>query len=62
MVQSFNKDNISAFGGLVCAAAVYQVVGAGLAFLVREIFWVPMDYQWGIIVVSAEPRGGRGGR
>lgn len=34
------------------AAFLYQAIGAALAFIIREIFYVPMDYWWGIIVVS----------
>jgi hypothetical protein len=52
MVQSFNQDNISAFGGLALAAILYQVLGAILAWLVTEIFYVPTDFYYGAIVVS----------
>jgi hypothetical protein len=37
---------------LVLVAVLYQAIGVTLAWLVREIFFVPMDFRWGIIVVS----------
>ena len=52
MVTAFTPDNISAFGSLAVVAILYQVVGALLAWLIREFFYVPMDFQWGILVVS----------
>ena len=55
MVESFNQDNISAFGGLALAAIVYQIIGAALAWLITEIFHVPTDFRYGAIVVCRPP-------
>lgn len=52
IVTAFTPDNISAFGSLAMVAILYQVLGLSLALVVREIFYVPMDFQWGILVVS----------
>jgi hypothetical protein len=52
MVTAFTPDNISAFGSLAVVAILYQSLGAFLAWVIREIFYVPIDFQWGIIVVG----------
>ena len=52
MITAFNPDNISAFGSLALVAILYQVLGGALAWIVREMFYVPFDFQWGILVVS----------
>lgn len=52
IITAFTPDNISAFGSLIFVAILYQIIGVTLAWLVREIFYVPMDFRWGIIVVS----------
>ncbi len=52
IVTAFTPDNISAFGSLAMVAILYQTLGVIMAWLVREIFFVPMDFQWGILVVS----------
>lgn len=53
MVTAFTPDNISAFGSLAVVAIVYQVLGVALAWCVREMLYVPTDFRWGILVVSA---------
>jgi hypothetical protein len=52
MVQSFNQDNISAFGGLALAAIVYQIFGAILGWLVTELFYVPSDFYYGAVSMT----------
>jgi len=52
MVTAFTPDNISAFGSLAVVAVLYQAIGAFLAWLIREFFYVPTDFQWGTLVVS----------
>lgn len=32
-------------------AILYQILGLSLAWIVREVLYVPMDFQWGILVV-----------
>jgi Na+-translocating ferredoxin:NAD+ oxidoreductase RnfA subunit len=60
MVPSFTSTNISAFGGLTLAALLYMAIGAALSWIVKEIFYVPVDFQWGIIVVSRHVERRRG--
>lgn len=52
MVTAFNDDNIAAFGSLVPVAILYQCLGALMALFISEVFYVPNDFKWGILVVS----------
>lgn len=52
MVTAFTPENISAFGSLAIVAILYQSLGISMAWLVRELFFVPIDFRWGILVVS----------
>ena len=56
MVTAFTPDNISAFGSLAIVAALYLAIGTVLAWVIRELLYVPLDFQWGILVVSATGR------
>jgi predicted permease len=51
IVTAFTHENISAFGSLAMVAILYQILGLSLAWIVREVLYVPMDFQWGILVV-----------
>ena len=53
MVPSFNDSNISNFGPLLLIAILYQVIGLVLVLIVREVFYVPADFQWGIILLGS---------
>lgn len=53
MVSAFTPSNISAAGSLVIVALLYQTIGLALAWIVREVFYVPVDFQWGILTVSS---------
>lgn len=54
MVTAFTPSNIAAAGSLIIVALLYQTVGFVLAWLVREIFYVPVDFQWGILTVRRD--------
>lgn len=53
VVPSFTSSNISAFGGLTLVALIYMATGAVFGGIVKEIFYVPADFQWGILVVRS---------
>jgi hypothetical protein len=53
MVSAFTPENIGAFGPLAMLAILYQVLGLSMAWIIREVFYVPMDFRWGILVVCA---------
>ncbi|OCF62002.1 hypothetical protein L486_01668 [Kwoniella mangroviensis CBS 10435] len=50
MVTAFTPDNIKAFGPLVVVAVLYQLLGLIFAWIIRELFYVPIDFRWGILV------------
>ncbi|RXK39192.1 hypothetical protein M231_03549 [Tremella mesenterica] len=52
MVSSFTPQNISAFGPLALVAFMYMTVGGLLGWIVREIFYVPADFRYGIVVMG----------
>lgn len=52
MVTAFTPQNISAFGSLAVITILYQTLGGVLAWITRELLYVPADFQWGILVVS----------
>ncbi|WWC86684.1 uncharacterized protein L201_001561 [Kwoniella dendrophila CBS 6074] len=52
MVSSFTPDNIKAFGPLLLIAVIYQLIGLVFAFITRELFYVPKDFHYGILVMG----------
>lgn len=57
-VAAFTPQNIAAFGPLVTIAVIYQLLGAAGAWAIREVFFVPKDFYYGIIVVRRAFRPG----
>lgn len=51
MVPSFNSENISNFGPLCLVAIIIMAIGLTLSLIIREVFYVPANFQW----VSALP-------
>ncbi|WWC68162.1 uncharacterized protein I206_102085 [Kwoniella pini CBS 10737] len=52
MVSAFTSDNIKAFGPLIMVAIIYQFIGLLFALITRELFYVPKDFQHGILVMG----------
>ncbi|WWC92597.1 uncharacterized protein L201_007556 [Kwoniella dendrophila CBS 6074] len=50
MVSAFTPENVKAIGPLLLAAFMFQMLGVLLAWITREIFYVPTDFRWGILV------------
>ncbi|KAL7412069.1 membrane transport protein-domain-containing protein [Mrakia frigida] len=53
IVPSFNSENIASIGPLAMTACFYEVTGLVMALIVREFFWVPKEFQWGILIMGA---------
>lgn len=53
MVPSFNDSNIQNFGPLSLVAILFVVIGTTLFAILREIFYVPGDFQWGFLMLGA---------
>ncbi|WVQ80223.1 hypothetical protein IAT38_002328 [Cryptococcus sp. DSM 104549] len=52
MISAFDTENIKAFGDLTVVAVVYMLLGLAFSYAVREFFYVPADFQYGILVLG----------
>ncbi|KAF9440966.1 hypothetical protein P691DRAFT_780881 [Macrolepiota fuliginosa MF-IS2] len=52
IVPAFTTDNVRALGPLVLVALLYEALGIALAWIIRQIFWVPHCFQHGILVAG----------
>jgi predicted permease len=52
VVPAFNSDNIRFLGPLCLSALVYQASGLALGFIIRECFYVPVDFRYGILIAT----------
>ncbi|KAL9710416.1 Protein M3 [Leucoagaricus gongylophorus] len=52
LVTAFTKDNIKAFGPLVFVAVLYEALGVLLAWIIKQFFWVPHRFRYGILVAG----------
>jgi hypothetical protein len=53
MAIAFTSQRISAFGPLPAVAIMFMTIGGLFALATRELFYVPADSQWDILVVSS---------
>lgn len=42
----------SSIGPLVLVAVIYEVIGVGIAWIVKQIFWVPHRFRYGVLVAG----------
>ncbi|KAJ3570852.1 hypothetical protein NP233_g4126 [Leucocoprinus birnbaumii] len=52
IISAFTTDNIKAFGPLVLVAIIYEVLGTLLAWIIKQFFWVPHRFRYGILVAG----------
>lgn len=52
IVSAFSSDHISALGPLVLVAVLYEVIGIIIAWCVKQVFWVPHRFRYGILVAG----------
>ncbi|CAL1697211.1 unnamed protein product [Somion occarium] len=52
IVPAFTSDNIGALGPLVLVAVLYQILGFVFSFLIKQFFWVPHRFRYGIYVAG----------
>ncbi|CAA7268203.1 unnamed protein product [Cyclocybe aegerita] len=53
IVPAFTSENVSTLGPLVLVAIIYEIMGALLAVVIKQFFWVPHRFRNGIIVAGA---------
>lgn len=52
IVPAFTSQNVHALGPLVLVAVIYEALGMLLAWIVGQIFWVPHQFRFGILVAG----------
>ncbi|KAG2367632.1 auxin efflux carrier [Suillus spraguei] len=52
IVPSFNSSNITELGPLVLLAVIYMLIGITLSWIIKQLFWVPHRFRYGIIVAG----------
>ncbi|EIN08921.1 auxin efflux carrier [Punctularia strigosozonata HHB-11173 SS5] len=52
IVPAFTTQNISALGPLVLVAIIYQALGVAFAWAIKQVFWVPHRFRYGILVAG----------
>ncbi|KAI6032583.1 auxin efflux carrier [Pisolithus orientalis] len=52
IIPVFNSQNISALGPLVLVALTYETIGITLSWLIKQIFWVPHRFRYGILIAG----------
>ncbi|KAI5115335.1 hypothetical protein M0805_008880, partial [Coniferiporia weirii] len=52
IVPAFTSENIGALGPLVLVAVTYELLGIVIAWVIKQFFWVPHRFRYGIIVAG----------
>ncbi|KAF5327766.1 hypothetical protein D9619_004550 [Psilocybe cf. subviscida] len=52
IVPAFTSDNVGALGPLVLIALIYEAMGILLSYTVKQLFWVPHRFRYGILVAG----------
>ncbi|KAI0271308.1 auxin efflux carrier [Gloeopeniophorella convolvens] len=52
IVPSFTPQNINALGPLTVAGLLYGVLGSVMAWMIKQVFWVPHRFRYGIIAAG----------
>lgn len=52
IVAAFTSDNTNALGPLVLVGFVYGALGIVMAWMIRQVFWVPHRFRYGILVAG----------
>ncbi|KAF9043846.1 auxin efflux carrier [Hymenopellis radicata] len=52
IVPAFTSENVGSLGPLVLICVIYQVLGILIAWLTKQVFWVPHRFRYGILVAG----------
>ncbi|KAH9167693.1 auxin efflux carrier [Lactarius sanguifluus] len=52
IVPSFNPQNISSLAPLIVVGLLYGVVGGAMAWIIKQFFWVPHRFRYGILAAG----------
>ncbi|KAH7890311.1 auxin efflux carrier [Phlebopus sp. FC_14] len=52
IVPAFNSQNIAELGPLILVGVIYEVIGISISWIVKQLFWVPHRFRYGILVAG----------
>ncbi|RDB16541.1 hypothetical protein Hypma_002707 [Hypsizygus marmoreus] len=52
IVPAFDSGNVGALGPLVLVALLYEALGIAMAWIIKQFFWVPHRFRYGILVAG----------
>jgi auxin efflux carrier family protein len=52
IVPAFTPQNIVSLAPLTIAGLLYGVAGAAMAWIIKQFFWVPYRFRYGIIAAG----------
>ncbi|KAH8983270.1 auxin efflux carrier, partial [Lactarius hatsudake] len=52
IVPSFNPQDISSLAPLIVVGLLYGVVGGAMAWIIKQFFWVPHRFRYGILAAG----------
>ncbi|KAL0959186.1 hypothetical protein HGRIS_014466 [Hohenbuehelia grisea] len=52
IVPAFTSDNIGALGPLIFVAVLYEAIGVAIAWIIKQFFWVPHRFRYGVLVAG----------
>lgn len=52
IVPAFTPDNVKALGPLILVAIVYEGLGILFAWIIKQFFWVPHRFRYGILMAG----------
>ncbi|KAG9311198.1 auxin efflux carrier [Chiua virens] len=52
IVPAFSSSNLGALGPLIFIALLYEAIGIAMSWTIKQIFWVPHRFRYGILVAG----------
>ncbi|KAG2098716.1 auxin efflux carrier [Suillus discolor] len=52
IIPSFHSSNIAELGPLVIIAVIYMLIGITLSWIIKQLFWVPHRFRYGILMAG----------
>lgn len=52
IIPSFHSSNMAELGPLVIIAVIYMLIGMTLSWIIKQLFWVPHRFRYGILMAG----------
>ena len=52
IIPAFDPQNIGAIAPLTVVGVLYGLVGAAMAWIIKQVFWVPHRFRYGILAAG----------